>query len=411
MPKINRIRVNNVKYNFGTQQYDDFVMKLYGKNTIYDLANGGGKSVLMLLLLQNLIPNCTLDEKQPIEKLFRGDSKNTTIHSLIEWELDEKDKKDGYLYLTTGFCAKKAKQSEEEKDTASIDYFNYCIFYRKYNENDIINLPLVNEEGRITYSGLKSYLKELEKNDLSLKVYVFDKKGEYQKFIARYGLMESQWEIIRGINKTEGHVRTYFETNYKTTRKVVEDLFIEEIIEKAFLNQIDGENVTQDMAQTLLQIKDKLIELTKKKKEISSYDRQQELINVLIARIGTFLEQYQEKEESLFGLKRIYHSLESCLKEIEDGIEEKNQKLEQIEESNLEQKKKEEVLKLNINERQKEELTFERETLLQQKNTVEEKMETLLKDLNKRESVNEYLRYLEDEKERKEQEEILQSFQ
>ena len=411
MPKINRIRVNNVKYNFGTQQYDDFVMKMYGKNTIYDLANGGGKSVLMLLLLQNLIPNCTLDEKQPIEKLFRGDSKNTTIHSLIEWELDEKDKKDGYLYLTTGFCAKKAKQSEEEKDTASIDYFNYCIFYRKYNENDIINLPLVNEEGRITYSGLKSYLKELEKNDLSLKVYVFDKKGEYQKFIAGYGLIESQWEIIRGINKTEGHVRTYFETNYKTTRKVVEDLFIEEIIEKAFLNQIDGENVNQDMAETLLQIKDKLIELTKKKKEISSYDRQQELINVLIARIGTFLEQYHEKEESLDGLKRIYHSLETFLKEIETSIEEKNKKLEQIEESHGNQKKKEELLKLNINERQREELLFERETLAQQKGTVEDKIQMLVKDLNKRESVNEYLKYREDEKELREQEEILKSFQ
>ena len=71
MPSINRIRVNNVKYNFGTQQYDDFTMRMYGKNTLYDLANGGGKSILMLLLLQNLIPNCTLDEKQPVEKLFR----------------------------------------------------------------------------------------------------------------------------------------------------------------------------------------------------------------------------------------------------------------------------------------------------------------------------------------------------
>lgn len=49
MPHINRIRVNNVKYNFGTQSYDDFVMRLSGKNTIYDLANGGGKSILMLL--------------------------------------------------------------------------------------------------------------------------------------------------------------------------------------------------------------------------------------------------------------------------------------------------------------------------------------------------------------------------
>ena len=40
MPSINRIRVNNVKYNFGTQQYDDFTMRMYGKNTLYDLANG-----------------------------------------------------------------------------------------------------------------------------------------------------------------------------------------------------------------------------------------------------------------------------------------------------------------------------------------------------------------------------------
>ena len=88
MPHINRIRVNNVKYNFGTQYYDDFVMRISGKNTIYDLANGGGKSVLMLLLLQNLIPNCTLDEKQPIEKLFRSGNGNTTIHSMIEWKLN-----------------------------------------------------------------------------------------------------------------------------------------------------------------------------------------------------------------------------------------------------------------------------------------------------------------------------------
>ena len=63
MAQINRIRVNNVKYNFGTQFYDDFVMRFSGKNTIYDLANGGGKSVLMLLLLQNMLPNCTLDDK------------------------------------------------------------------------------------------------------------------------------------------------------------------------------------------------------------------------------------------------------------------------------------------------------------------------------------------------------------
>ena len=81
MPQINRIRVNNVKYNFGTQVYDDFVMRFNCQNTIYDLANGGGKSLLMLLLMQNMLPNCTLDDKQPIEKLFRQGSGNTCMLS------------------------------------------------------------------------------------------------------------------------------------------------------------------------------------------------------------------------------------------------------------------------------------------------------------------------------------------
>lgn len=159
MPSINRIRVNNVKYNFGTQFYDDFTMRMHGKNTLYDLANGGGKSVLMLLLLQNMIPNCTLDEKQPIEKLFRTGNNNTTIHSLVEWKLDEGDSKEGYRYMTTGFCARKAKEADGEneggKDVASIEYFNYCIFYREFNKNDIINLPLVKDGERITFQGLK----------------------------------------------------------------------------------------------------------------------------------------------------------------------------------------------------------------------------------------------------------------
>ena len=113
MPQINRIRVNNVRYNFGTQFYDDFIMRFSGKNTIYDLANGGGKSVLMLLLLQNMIPNCTLDDKQPIEKLFRTGSGSNTIHSLVEWNLSDVHIKNNYKYMLTGFCARKAGRKKK----------------------------------------------------------------------------------------------------------------------------------------------------------------------------------------------------------------------------------------------------------------------------------------------------------
>ena len=324
MPSINRIRVNNVKYNFGTQGYDDFSMRMYGRNTLYDLANGGGKSVLMLLLMQNLIPNCTLDDKQPIEKLFR-DPSNTVIHSLIEWKLDECDIKDGFRFMTTGFAAKKAALSGEETDdgTAKIEYFNYCIFYRDYNKNDIINLPLDKKNEHISYKALRNYLHDLSRNDKNMMVYIFDRKGEYQRFIAGYGLLESHWEIVRGINKTEGHVRTYFETNYKTTRKVVEDLLIEEIIEKAYQIKTERESDKTESTVTLLMtIQDELRTLAEKKKDIQMYDHEKELIQLLIDRIESFMDLYKEQEDVAMECASLYAAIKKEMNSYEEKLEE-----------------------------------------------------------------------------------------
>ena len=314
MPSINRIRVNNVKYNFGTQEYDDFTMRLYGRNTLYDLANGGGKSVLMLLLMQCMLPNCTLDEKQPLEKLFRESCGNTTIHSLVEWKLDSRNITDGFRYLTTGFCARKARDrmEETERDVASVEYFNYCIFYQEYGKYDIINLPLSEGENRMTYQALKNYLHDLARRENRLKVFVFDRKGEYQRFIARYGIVESQWEIIRGINQTEGHVRAWFETHYRTTRRVVEDLLIEEIIEKANRVKTEQDDQKEDSAAKLLmEIRGQLRELAEKKKDISTFDHEAELLRLFRDRIQSFAGIYAEREDILSGLGGIYLTLDA----------------------------------------------------------------------------------------------------
>jgi len=321
MPQINRIRVNNVKYNFGTQVYDDFVMRFNCQNTIYDLANGGGKSLLMLLLMQNMLPNCTLDDKQPIEKLFRQGSGNTCIHSLVEWKLDPCYQKDGFRFMTTGFCARKGRGTDDENQdgqeqtaapTASVEYFNYCIFYREFGDNDIKNLPLVSNGERITYNGLKAYLRDLEKGGYKYVVKIFDRKGDYQSFISNYGIYESAWEIVRGINKTEGHVRTYFESNYKTSRKVVEDLLIEEIIQKSFNNKLSVDNDEGMMAQTLMDIKDKLVELSKKHSQLGAYDSQIAAIDSFKEYLSTYEAFYNRKEEIE---KQLYNLLLVAMRE------------------------------------------------------------------------------------------------
>ncbi len=404
MPHINRIRVNNVKYNFGTQYYDDFVMRFSGKNTIYDLANGGGKSVLMLLLLQNLIPNCTLDEKQPIEKLFRSGNGNTTIHSMIEWKLNPCHVKNGFQYMTTGFCARKARggageEGEASADRASIDYFNYCIFYRQFNDNDLKNLPLSNGKERITYLGLRSYLQELEKKDFHVEVKIFDRKGDYQRFISQYGLFESEWEIIRGINKTEGHVRTYFETNYRTTRKVVEDLLIEEIIEKSFYHKTGTDREAGEMANTLLDLKDQLVLLSQKKNEIHYYDRQIELLSEFAARVGSLQGMYFKKQGLEEQLVKTYNTTLKRRVQKERAHEELNIQDTALAEQKLEVSRQIDTAGIQKKEQQLEVLE---NTLYDKEKEIEEVSDISKKkraQLEERECDNYYLNYLENEKE------------
>lgn len=390
MPHINRIRVNNVKYNFGTQFYDDFILRFDGKNALYDLANGGGKSVLMLLLFQNLIPNCTLDEKQPIEKLFRTDQGSTTIHSMIEWRLDSRFVREGYKYMLTGFCARKAR--EELRETAAIEYFNYVIFYRGYNDNDLVNLPLSNGKERVTYTGLKSYLKDLGRKDMSLDVHIFERKGEYQRFISQYGLYESHWEILRGINKTEGHVRTYFETRYKTTRKVVEDLLIEEIIQRAFMQ---GSSQETDMADTLVQIKDKLADLAIRKEEMGAYDKQAEVLDSFSGRVQLLKKTYEEKEALDTNLVKAYRTANEVYHLKEKDLTVYQKEKEYAGKHIYDISRRLDTIRIQEDQEHLKQLEADTEKFTLELSELKETAQKKQKALEAAESTNDYVRYLE----------------
>lgn len=401
MPHINRIRVNNIKYNVGTQFYDDLCLRFQGKNSLYDLANGGGKSVLMLLLLQNLIPNCTLDDKQPVEKLFRGSTGSSVIHSLIEWDLDKPDQDQcGFRFMTTGFCARKKadrmKEGEEEVSSSAIEYFNYCIFYNEFNDYDILNLPLVNGKERITFKGLKELIKRLQsESNRKLSVKIFENsKSEYQSFIAGHGLYESQWNIIRGINKTEGHVRTYFESNYRTSRKVVEDLLIEEIIQKAYQLQTGKEKDAEELAQTLLDIREQMVELSKKKEQIANYDRQITVIREFVTKFEPLLQNFELCRENEQKTSVFYHALLDEKERIVTEAEELGAKLQKIQEQKLETKRVLMTLDLQELESCFDEVNYEREQKEKQREQLKEAVRELKQTVTEKESIRYFLDYV-----------------
>ncbi|MCE7740253.1 MAG: hypothetical protein GPJ50_12835, partial [Candidatus Heimdallarchaeota archaeon] len=144
MPKINNLRIINAQFDEAKREFQDLRMPFYGESATYELINGGGKSVLLMLLLQCVIPNSSLDHKKPFRDIFRGGNPNRTTHVLVEWELDEGLYE--HKYLLTGFCAKKKNNPDDLDKNRTPDYFNYTYLYDKSNDFDIHRIPLCRSE-------------------------------------------------------------------------------------------------------------------------------------------------------------------------------------------------------------------------------------------------------------------------
>ena len=77
--------------------------------------------------------------------------------------------------------------------------------------------------------------------------------------------------------------------------------------------------------KTLLDIKDKIIELSKKKSEISKFDRQSDVVNDFINRTNTLVNVYEEKDKIEDAIVKTYNTLESNINskyEEQNSIEE-----------------------------------------------------------------------------------------
>ena len=87
MPRINRIRIVNFSYNNDTRHIIDESFNFHGGvNALLNLANGGGKSVLVQLMLQVLVPGVKIQGRN-ISSFFR--KKKLTAYIMIEWKLND----------------------------------------------------------------------------------------------------------------------------------------------------------------------------------------------------------------------------------------------------------------------------------------------------------------------------------
>ena len=212
MSKINKLRFVNLNYNHNTMKIDDETFYLDGQDTMLNLRNGGGKSVLVQMVMAPLVNKRYRALKdRTFESYF---TTNTPTYIMIEWILD-----DGAGYLLTGMMVRKKDVLSDEDSKDKLDIINFIHEYKEKNEYDIKRIPIVeiNNRNKIVKSFLnsKKLFEELKKNkEVRFNYYDMNNpvttKNYFEK-LQEYKINHKEWEtIIKQINLKESGLSELF---------------------------------------------------------------------------------------------------------------------------------------------------------------------------------------------------------
>ncbi|MDW5298524.1 MAG: hypothetical protein SA378_00065 [Sedimentibacter sp.] len=249
MPKINRLRVINFYYNNDVRHIGDETFSFYsGENALLNLANGGGKSVLVQLMLQPIIPDLKLQNRNMLS-YFKRSSYPAFI--LIEWLLDNEMKKD---YLMTGISIA-PKSSTDENSGNRINYFTFTSHYDSACDFDLEMVPFVRTEGEnqmiLSFEKSREAVKKITSKYREMQYFSRDDSSAYRQHLASFGISQDEWKnIIAKMNNDEGGIEELFE-KCKTSDSVLNEWIIK-TVEKVVQSTGNEEVQIQDLFEGLV---------------------------------------------------------------------------------------------------------------------------------------------------------------
>lgn len=320
MPGINKTRVANVNFMNNTRRYDDLVIPMNSLNSLIDGENGDGKTLYAQCIFQSIIPNSYFHPDNTIKKLFK-DNSNTTIHSMIEWELDKGNE---YDFMITGFCAKDT-QKDNTDDKRVFEHFNYVILYKKEFPFSVESIPLkVQKDDKVSRMGfkkLKEYLRDLGNNENRCFVKTFTIKRDYLNFLYNYGINESEWTLLFNTNRQEGGAENYFTTKYKSPKDVLTQELIP-IIESIDRYRLGEESTNEVLAKSLFNISKNIKQLSEKSQRLNELSVVETCLNRIVQFNDDLKRALEDKNETFLEIVRGYNKEVFMEKEISSRIDE-----------------------------------------------------------------------------------------
>lgn len=296
MPQISKVRIVNFNYNDGKRLIADELFDFADKdgivalNSLINLKNGGGKSVLVQLMLQPIHPKAKVAGRK-IESFFTKASDHCFI--AIEWFKDNSKEK-----LMTGIAMASGESSggtESEAKGRPIKYYTFMSNYSDYNSKfNIIELPLSRKEKSGFIAASFNEVRELaKKSNGDLNYYTSDESRYWREKIAEYGIVQEEWKsIIEELNSVEGGMSEFF-AGFKESDQLIDQLLIPTIEGKFGKYSVKEEDIT---------LSTMFIEHAK------AYNRQKDLINEMESckRFQGLLVQINEMVQAVWNRKDDY---------------------------------------------------------------------------------------------------------
>ena len=230
MPQLSKIRIVNFQYNDGKRLIADELYDLERENkgpadVLINLANGGGKSVLVQLIMQPVIPKAKVAGRR-IESFFTRSTDHCFV--VLEWALDNSKMK-----LMTGIAMSASDAGSDSQDTErgfQVKYYTFISHYQNYQGSyNIISLPLSQREGgKYIPAAFDSVRNLAKKSGGGLERFSSDDSSMWKARLAEFGIMYDEWKMIEALNSNEDGLSKFF-GELKTSDSVIDKLIIPRI--------------------------------------------------------------------------------------------------------------------------------------------------------------------------------------
>ena len=325
MSKISCFRAINLNYNNNAMRMEDETFHFEGESTLLSLQNGGGKSVLVQMMIAPLVRKRYRDTPDRDFASFFTTNRPTFI--LTEWVLDG-----GAGYVLVGMMVRGKQATDGEDSSEALDMVNFIYEYKEPNDYDIHRIPVIEVNGKEKklkgFNTCKGLFEEI-KREKGLAFQYFDmsqstQQRRYFDCLKEYQINHTEWEtIIKKINLKESGLSDLFK-DAKDEAGLVEKWFLTAVESK--LNK--DENRIREFAKIIykfiLQYKENQAKIERKETILSFQTDAERIHDSAKAFLDAMLDR-QEYEEKIAFLRS------SLLSLCEEKIKEKDTLAEELE--------------------------------------------------------------------------------